>query len=95
MSGFIDATSLFVAAAAGVVLVHNMLYLSHSVIARRPAFHLGVALLCAYLVTLYLLAVFGPDNYLIRSGLLSKLGTLIALVIVEYVTIMDERERRR
>ncbi len=95
MSGFLDFTSLLVAAAAGVALVHNMVYLAHSSIARRPTFHLGVALLCAYLVGLYLFAVFGPDSYLIRSGILSKMGTLIALGVVEYVTIMDERERRR
>ena len=57
----------------------------------------GAAVILLYYVVVYLYAVVGPDTYLIRSGIMGRLGTLafISLLLMEIAANRSHQGRNR
>ncbi len=88
------ATTVLVALGAFVILVQQILYLRSDTFTRRAPLHLATALLSFYFFALNLYTAFDSTLYIIRAGILSRLGIIVLFVLLWLYTQADNSEVR-
>ncbi len=67
---------------SSTMLVYTMRKLVKTTEHQALTVYMIVAILCVYQISLYAYTQFGPTTYLVRAGILGRIGALISLATV-------------